>query len=122
MPDGNRRFTRVPFPVAAELRIGAAVYPDLEIIDLGVGGCRLAQKEGFAAGTACDIVIDLSGAEGSLKIAASGEVIRSGPDGTAVQFTAMDPDSLFHLKNVVRYNCADPDRLEDEFARHPGLK
>jgi hypothetical protein len=51
-----------------------------------------------------------------------GRILRQGPEGTAVQFLAIDPQGLFHLRNLVRYNAADVERVEREIQRRPGLK
>jgi hypothetical protein len=50
-----------------------------------------------------------------------GEIVRKDSEMAAIRFTRIDPDSLFHLRNIVRYNASDPDRVEDEIEQHPGL-
>ena len=47
--------------------------------------------------------------------------MRSDQEMTGIKFTGIDPDSLFHLHNILRYNAVDPDRVEQEIDEHPGL-
>lgn len=52
---------------------------------------------------------------------AEGKILRSCPEGVAVQFVKIDPDSLYHLQNIIRYNAPDPEVIEEEISNHPGL-
>jgi predicted RNA methylase len=116
-----RRFSRIPFSATAHLKTQRAESAAPEIIDLGAGGCRLALAGDFEPGEACELRIELSGTSSRLAIAVHGEIVRRDAGGVAVRFTRIDPDSLFHLKNIVRYNAADVEKVEEEFGRHPGL-
>ncbi|MCF8109523.1 MAG: PilZ domain-containing protein [Desulfohalobiaceae bacterium] len=121
MKQDNRTFSRIPFNIRAELEIMDEVMTLNTFQNLSVGGCLLPVQSAYQKGTPCRLTIKLSGESSDLQIRVSGTVLRSGRDGLALQFTSIDPDSLFHLKNIVRYNVADPDSVEQEFQEHPGL-
>lgn len=43
-------------------------------------------------------------------------IVRSDEGGIAVRFVAMEPESFLHLRNLVRYNAEDADRIDQELA------
>jgi len=122
MTDNKRRFTRIPFKVHAELLVQDYVYKAEEISNLSVGGCMLPIIVDLAPHTVCQLKIILSGTADGIAINVDGEIIRSGQDAVVVKFTRIDPESLFHLQNIIRYNSPDADAIEDEIYKHPGLK
>ena len=122
MKNEHRRFSRIPFRMNAELTLAGSFHAVEEFSNLGVGGCLLPLSLHLEPGTPCRLTIRLEGTNEEAAIAAEGEIIRSGPDGVAVRFTRIDPDSLFHLQNIIRYNVPDADLIDFELSRHPGLK
>ena len=121
MSDERRRFTRVPFKARAQLEAGGKRFEAGEITDLGVGGCLLPLSDGPDEGTQCHVKVLLEGTSSSLALEVEGEVSRRETGTVAVKFTRIDPDSLFHLQNVIRYNSADADVIEREIGQHPGI-
>ncbi len=121
MKKDNRTFSRISFNIRADLEIMDELMTSDTILNLSVGGCLLPVQSAYEADTPCRLTIKLSGDSSDLQIRVSGTVIRSGQEGLAVKFTGIDPDSLFHLKNIVRYNVADPEGVEQEFREHPGI-
>ena len=49
-----------------------------------------------------------------------GTVVRRQEKGVAIRFTATDPDSFFHLQNIIYYNSEDADELEEYPFRKAG--
>lgn len=121
MPEEKRRFSRIVFRVAAELMVADTSFTADHIENLSVGGCLFPLSRSFPIGTACRVVISLDGAIDSPKVTVMGEIVRSDPERAGIRFTGIDPDSLFHLHNILRYNASDPDRIEQEIDDHPGL-
>ena len=121
MSDEKRRFSRIPFRVNAELTVGEKSFLVEEIQNLSIGGGLFPIEEELKAGEICRIEIILEGSSSELSIYVSGEVIRSSDGSTAIQFTRIDPDSLFHLQNIIRFNAPDPDVIEEEIRNHPGI-
>jgi hypothetical protein len=121
MTDEKRRFTRIPFKVNAEITANDILYSVKEISNLSIGGCLLQIKADLEPGTICRLKIMLSGTNNELSIKIVGEINRCFPGAVAVKFTRIDPDSLFHLQNVIRYNAPDPEVIDQEIIEHPGI-
>ncbi|MFC1884894.1 PilZ domain-containing protein [Thermodesulfobacteriota bacterium] len=117
----RRRFTRIPFTFRTEMKVDDTSYVTDEISNISIGGCSLGIKADLKVGTLCEIIIRLSGDSSELNVSIRGEIIRCRDGIVAVKFTGIDPDSLFHLQNIVRYNSADPDKIEQEINERPGI-
>ena len=121
MPREKRKFSRVAFRVAAEIRVDATTFTVQQIENISVGGCLFPTSRSFAVGTPCRVIISLDGAVDAPKVEVNGEIVRSDQEKIGIRFTGIDPDSLFHLHNILRYNAVDPDQVEQEIDEHPGL-
>ena len=121
MSDEKRRFTRIPFKVKAEINLAGKLQTVEEINNLSVGGCMLPIVAQLEPGTSCKVRILLGGTADEVAVNIDGEVVRCLPDAVAVKFTRIDPDSLFHLQNIIRYNSPDADAIDNEIDKHPGL-
>jgi hypothetical protein len=64
----------------------------------------------------------MGGASSDLTIKVEGEVVRTTDNQIAVKFVRIEPDSLFHLQNIILYNAADPDVVEREIDARPGIR
>jgi hypothetical protein len=120
MTSDKRRFSRIFFNVEALLTVDEFVYMVGRIANLSVGGCLLEIEEGFALGSACKFTLPLPGIYPGVEV--FGEVIRVGHGEVGLRFTLIDPESLFHLQNIIRHNTADSDAVEEEISAHPGLR
>ena len=47
--------------------------------------------------------------------------IETDQETVAAQFTHIDPESLLHLQQIIRYNSPNPDLVEQEISRSPTL-
>ncbi|MDY6881659.1 MAG: PilZ domain-containing protein [Thermodesulfobacteriota bacterium] len=121
MVEDKRRFTRIPFTVKSEIRANNVLYCVEEFTNLSVGGCLVPITAQLDPGTECQVEVLLSGVSSELTLRVEGEVVRSQPEEVAIRFTRIDPDSLFHLQNIIRYNAQDPDKIEAEIQEHPGI-
>ncbi len=117
----KRRFSRVPFRVTTEMTAKDVSYSADELTDLSVGGCLLPIETDLPPGTECHLKILLTGTTEELSVHIDGEVIRCTPEAVAIKFVRIDPDSLYHLQNIVRHNAPDPDEVDREIRKHPGL-
>ncbi len=118
----KRKFSRIPLKFPATLVVnGDEVYDVHELANLSVGGCLIPLVEKVGEGTSCTITIRLVGGLGNTIVHVSGKVIRHDKEFMALQFTKISPDDLYHLQNLIRYNAPDPDIIEEEISRHPGL-
>ena len=122
MPLDKRKFSRIPVKVNAELTAGDRSFRIGEIMNIGMGGCLLPVSADLKAGTVCHLRILLNAAQSEISVEIAGEIKRSTPGTVAVQFTRIDPDSLFHLRNLIRYNFPDADVIDREISQHPGIR
>ncbi|MBI5558605.1 MAG: PilZ domain-containing protein [Deltaproteobacteria bacterium] len=108
----KRKNTRVFFHTTASVRFAEDFFDQLEIRDLSLKGVYVEGVLGHRSGEHCDIALFLSGTSSEVKLSMTGEVIRTDGRGAGIRFSEIDIDTFFHLKNIVYYNAADPDKLE----------
>jgi len=122
-PNNRREFIRVPFQTTVEVRAGQDVIRSESGINISMNGLRMAYTGAVPpAGTPCRASIILRAFENRIAIEASGTIVRSEPGCFAVEFTELDPDSYGHLRQLIRYNADDPEKAEEEFTTHWGIK
>lgn len=123
MTEEKRRFSRILFDVSSSLELKECEFNFSSIANLSVGGCLVENDQPVSQ--------NLLGQEGVFKIftdqkvptvEVSGEIIRIKDKEISLKFTGIDPDSLYHLQNIIRYNADGPEQVEDELDLHPGLK
>lgn len=119
MSTEKRRFSRIGFNVRARLVVGDREFAVERIANLSVGGCLLELDETLPAGAACLFTILLPRMGPGVEV--HGEVARAADGLASLKFTRIDPENLFHLQNIIRYNAEDPDQIEEEIKSHPGL-
>lgn len=119
--DNKRRFSRVrvPFDVSLTDANGACIAGSLR--DVAIQGVFITCSPSFAHGTTVDVDIALHGGEEDIHVESQGEVVHREEDGLGVRFTAIDPDSVAHLRNLIAYNADDADRILDEIYEGGGL-
>ena len=74
------------------------------------------------SGMPCRVTIPMGTDEDGIRVEVEGSVIRQSTEGIVIKFVGIDPDSLFHLQNIIRYNCPDISVVEEEMKTHPGIK
>ncbi len=115
----KREFERVQSHIPVDVESGGKTIGG-ETRDIGFAGLWLPTTEPFAERTQCTVTIHLAE---SIKIRAKSLVVRSEPDGFAVQFLELlDLDSYGHLRNLILYNSADPATVDQEIGRHFRLR
>ncbi|MFZ5776295.1 MAG: PilZ domain-containing protein [Thermodesulfobacteriota bacterium] len=114
--DNRRKNSRVVFRATVSLDFAGRQHAECETQDLSLKGVRVLGVTGHQAGEQCRVSLSLVGSTSHLALHMRGEVVRVDRDGIALHFVEMDPDSFFHLKNILYYNSQDPDRLDTEFS------
>jgi hypothetical protein len=117
----KRRFTRFTLNMNATFYINKVSYDFENISNLSIGGCLLPIQADFKPGTPCKLIIYLGMPESEVSIRVEGEIIRCMDEDVAVKFTGIDPNSLFHLQMLARYNSSDSEKVEEEIKKHPGI-
>ena len=92
-----------------------------EITDLGMGGCLLPIRIKAKSGTPCELRINLGISGDEPVVLIGGEILRQKENKTAIKFVKIDPESLYHLHQIARYNSPDPDIIDKEIKKHPGI-
>ncbi len=111
----NRKFSRVQTHIPVDVVAGDRAVAG-EIRDISFDGLWLPTSSPFSERTPCRVTIHLAE---SIKVRADGVVVRSEPNGIAVQFLELlDLESYGHLRNLILYNCRDTATVEKEFDRH----
>ena len=122
MSENKRRFTRIKIKRPVVLSIsGGSTFRSNEIEDLSVGGCLVPVVARLRAGTACKVEILLGKEEGSKIITVEAIITRYHENTAAVRFESIDPDSLFLLQNLIRYNSEVPETIDEEITNRPGI-
>lgn len=119
----KRGFIRIPFNTEVEVRLQGLTIRSSEGVNLSMSGLRLNTGDELpAGGSACHVKLHLRAVEKGMLIEADGRIIRSGPGSLAIEFTELDPDSYYHLRQLILNNAADPDKAEKEFTAHWGIR
>lgn len=119
MTEEKRRFSRIVFDVAARLTVGDTTYDLDRMTNLSVGGCLLRVDGTFTVGQECTVKILLARMEPGVEV--HGKVVRVTDGEVSIQFTAVSPENLKHLQNIIRYNAEDPELIDEELSRRTGL-
>jgi hypothetical protein len=121
MEKEKRRFTRFPLKMSTTLNVNNHSYTTNNLSNLSIGGCLVPIDAELAPDMPCSLIICLGSPESELTIKAEGRIIRSDHGEIAVKFIGVDPESLFHLQMLARYNSADSEKVEEEIKNHPGI-
>ena len=116
----KRRFSRIVFNVEARLTVNTVEYNLERLTNLSVGGCLLDVNDGFSVGQQCMVTILLSRMAPGVTV--YGEIVRVAKGEVSVRFTSVTPENLHHLKNIIRYNAEDPERIDEELSARIGLQ
>lgn len=125
MPDvpipHRREFSRVAVSPNIELTVAGVLVADAQVDNLSLRGLLVRSDERPEPDSSCGLVLRLGGT--AAEVRATGRVVRTTDHGFAVRFIEiMGLDSLEHLRNLIRYNSHDPNRVEQEFTTHLGLE
>lgn len=119
----RREFVRIAFNAAVEIRTPDGMIRTDAGFDVSLNGLRVpADGRTPAEGTPCTVRILLKASRQELPIEARGTVVRSGPGSVAVQFTELDLDSYQHLRQLILCNTGEPEKAEQEFLSHWGIR
>ena len=121
--DEKRAFVRVPFRMNTAVRTSDRTIWSSSTLDISMNGLRIASNDPPPPeGTQCEIEIVLAETPSSVIIEARGTIVRSKPGTLAVHFTEVDIDSYEHLQLLILNNAEDPERAEQEFRAHWGIR
>jgi hypothetical protein len=125
--DERRGFVRVPFNTEVVINAGDWSLRATSGIDISMSGVHLngldrAETGRPLPGTSCTASIHLQAAGNRAAIVADGRIIRSEPGELAVEFIEIELDGYQHLRQLILNNTDDPDRAEEQFSEHRGIR
>lgn len=119
----RREFIRVPFRTEIEIHTPSRTIRSRSSLDISMNGLR-TEADGPAPepGTPCHVRITLSRDEPRVSITVKGLIVRAEPGTLAIHFTDIDVASYPHLQQLILNNATDPERAEQEFSTHWGIR
>lgn len=114
MEANRRRRSRVDMNIPATFTTDAGPAVQILVCNISLKGLLAVPEESIQPGAKGVVRITLAQ---DAVITVECQVIRSDKSGVAIDFMPMDEDSFFHLRNLVRYNAADADQIDDELKR-----
>ena len=63
----------------------------------------MGNKDNLQIGAECNLTIVIDNTPPGLKIDVNGLIVRNDSETTAIQFTQIEPDNLYHLRNIIKY-------------------
>jgi hypothetical protein len=121
----KREFTRVPIQLDVEVTSASTPTPQrgCHIKDVSMNGLYLLCDHPLPTGSDCQVAIVLGGSESPVKIEVKAKVARTDTHGMGLEITEIiGLESFEHLRNLVRYNSASVEQVEQEFSEHVGIK
>lgn len=106
----KRKRSRVNIGLTAKV-ITATQTQEVKTKNLSLKGVLVTPGLQIGEGTPCYLELILSP---EIKMTLKGKIVRDSQQETAVDFIRMDPDTFFHLRNLVRIHAPDPDQIERE--------
>ena len=121
MTEDQRKRTRVNFTTEVTLNFDNKEYSGLRSRDLSLKGLFVETGLSFPEGALVDVILSLSGSSSKVELKIKARVARVGSDGIGLDFTEIDLDSFFHLRNIVLYNSGEPADVDNELAAKPAF-
>ncbi len=121
-PAEKREFIRIFFNAEAEVLLDGHSIRSDRGINVSMGGLHLTTAESAPAGASCRAVIRLHKESHPITIQIDGTIVRSAPGSLAVEFTRLDLESYHHLRRLIQLNTDDPEKAEEEFVAHWGIR
>jgi len=111
--ENNRRTKlRVDFQTQIVVNVSdSPIHMDADSRNLSLKGIFVETTADVPVDTRCQVQVFLAGTTEPRPLSMNGTVVRKEPSGIGIAFDSMDLDSYTELKNIVRYNSADPDEI-----------
>ncbi len=112
--DAPRRFSRIPFEVAASLQQGQQRW-ETHLLDISLHGALIALPQTFVAGELALYTLSIH-LEGGNDIDMQVEIVHQGDDRLGLRCSHIDLESITHLRRLVELNLGDPQLVERELS------
>ena len=118
----HREFSRVDIKVHATVRVKGREMVSTGTRDVSMKGLFVKGKTDWTVGTECEVRLVLEGQYPPVDIEVKGKIRRITEEGIAILFTEVSLGAYEHLHNLVILNSDNPEKAEQEFSDHLGLK
>lgn len=115
----KRKFTRIPVSNTVEFLWQNESYKGI-LKNLSYGGLFIESKIIPSLNEEIPIILFLEGIQPTIKLFLKGKVVRIEPEGFAVKYTYISPESFEHFKNFITYNYPSVEIAERELYRFLG--
>jgi len=115
----KRKFTRIPVSNTVEFLWQNESYKGI-LKNLSYGGLFIESKIIPSLNEEIPIILFLEGIQPTIKLFLKGKVVRIEPEGFAVKYTSISPESFEHFKNFITYNYPSVEIAERELYRFLG--
>ena len=104
----QRRFTRIPFQVPAQLEVRGAAKRPCALVNVSLKGALVELPEGPApaAGSTCAVTIDLDPGSGA-RIRMDGDIAHQSGLKVGIRCDELDLESVQHLRRILEFNVGD---------------
>jgi hypothetical protein len=110
MAKERRKRTRVPVDFDINI-IFHGKKIKVKTFNISLTGISCTSNPQFRADEPCEIVLALN-TETNIMI--SGKIIRLDEKEAIISFISMDENTFYHLRRLLQFNSADPDKIEKE--------
>lgn len=120
--EDNREFSRVDITVQATVRAKGKEMVSTGTHDVSMKGLFVKGKADWPISTECEVHLILEGQNPPVDIEVKGRIQRVTEEGVGILFTEVCLEAYEHLHNLVMLNTDNPEKAEQEFSDHLGLK
>lgn len=115
----KRKFTRIPVSNTVEFLWQNESYKGI-LKNLSYGGLFIESKIIPSLNEEIPIILFLEGTQPIIKLFLKGKVVRIEPEGFAIKYTYISPESFEHFKNFITYNYPSIEIAKRELHRFLG--
>ena len=115
----TRRRTRARFKAVVTLIGPKETLAQLSTSDLSLNSLYVESETIWEVGIHMGIRLQLAGTSSDLTLHMQGRVVRAEKEGMAIEFSEIEMDSFFHLRNIVALNSGDAEKIDREIVTKP---
>jgi hypothetical protein len=112
MAEERRKRTRIPAGFDISIVCGRDKIK-VKTLNISLTGISCTGNPRFQVNEPCEIILTLNP---DARLVIAGKILRVDEKDAIIAFVSMDEDTFYHLKKLMQYNAANPDKIEKELA------